>query len=211
MNEQQQQRRNQMIILLIAAMSAIPFGIAWLMKNNPNIIPRESTNNGLLITPIITTERSDLQGFDDFSIEHLKELNGHWVIMNIVPKNTCNKLCQDAIFKTKQLRLMMNKDLVRIRRAVLLMGKMDVNTWCPPKKNSNIKAGCWENDSRLLHIIPSQTMKQNVITISNGKAIEGMLIIMDPLGNLMMQYESGFDPYKVKADLKKLLRISQIG
>ena len=211
MNEQQQQRRNQMIILLIAAMSAIPFGIAWLMKNNPDFIPRDSTNNGSLITPVVMTERIDLQGFDKFSIEHLKELNGHWVIMNIVPKNTCNELCQDAIFKTKQLRLMMNKDLVRIRRAVLLMEEMDIKSWCPPKKNNTIKAGCWEEDSRLLHVTPSQAMKQKIITISHGKTIEGMLLIMDPLGNLMMQYESGFDPYKVKADLKKLLRISQIG
>lgn len=35
--------------------------------------------------------------------------------------------------------------------------------------------------------------------------------LMDPLGNIMMQYESGFDPYKVKSDLHKLLKISQIG
>ena len=34
---------------------------------------------------------------------------------------------------------------------------------------------------------------------------------MDPMGNLMMQYEPGFDPYKVKSDLMHLLRISQIG
>jgi hypothetical protein len=34
---------------------------------------------------------------------------------------------------------------------------------------------------------------------------------MDPLGNLMMQYDPGFDPYDVKKDLKKLLKISQIG
>jgi hypothetical protein len=34
---------------------------------------------------------------------------------------------------------------------------------------------------------------------------------MDPLGNLMMKYAPGFDPYKVRNDLSKLLRISQIG
>jgi len=40
---------------------------------------------------------------------------------------------------------------------------------------------------------------------------EGQILLMDPLGNLMMQYKSGFDPYEIKRDLKKLLRISQIG
>jgi hypothetical protein len=40
---------------------------------------------------------------------------------------------------------------------------------------------------------------------------EGMLFLIDPLGNLMMQYEAGFNTYKVKDDLMHLLRISQIG
>jgi hypothetical protein len=38
-----------------------------------------------------------------------------------------------------------------------------------------------------------------------------MLLLIDPLGNIMMQYEPGFDPYKVKNDLMHLLRASQIG
>jgi hypothetical protein len=41
--------------------------------------------------------------------------------------------------------------------------------------------------------------------------VDGMLFLMDPLGNIMMQYEPDFDPYKVKSDLRKLLKISQIG
>jgi hypothetical protein len=40
---------------------------------------------------------------------------------------------------------------------------------------------------------------------------DGMLFLIDPLGNLMMQYEPGFNTYKVKDDLMHLLRISQIG
>jgi hypothetical protein len=31
------------------------------------------------------------------------------------------------------------------------------------------------------------------------------------LGNLMMKYPTNYDPYKVRNDLSKLLRISQIG
>jgi hypothetical protein len=53
----------------------------------------------------------------------------------------------------------------------------------------------------------STTIKQKV----RPELTSGMLILMDPLGNLMMQYKAGFDPYAVKSDLKKLLRISQIG
>ena len=49
------------------------------------------------------------------------------------------------------------------------------------------------------------------MNIKAGVMPEGMLFLIDPLGNLMMQYEAGFNTYKVKDDLMHLLRISQIG
>ncbi len=47
--------------------------------------------------------------------------------------------------------------------------------------------------------------------IQKSTVPDGLLLLMDPLGNLMMRYAPGFDPYKVKDDLKKLLAVSQIG
>jgi hypothetical protein len=38
-----------------------------------------------------------------------------------------------------------------------------------------------------------------------------MVFLIDPLGNLMLWYENGFDPYDLDKDLKHLLRASQIG
>jgi hypothetical protein len=64
---------------------------------------------------------------------------------------------------------------------------------------------------RLLRSKPAASLVQKLKKIRNTDIPEGMLFLMDPFGNLMMQYEPGFDPYKVKKDLGKLLRISQIG
>jgi hypothetical protein len=47
--------------------------------------------------------------------------------------------------------------------------------------------------------------------VKPGGMPDGMLFLLDPLGNLMMYYEPGFDPYDVVHDLKKLLTVSQIG
>jgi hypothetical protein len=38
-----------------------------------------------------------------------------------------------------------------------------------------------------------------------------MVILMDPLGNAILWYDGGFDPYGLLKDLKHLLRASQIG
>jgi len=197
---QQQQKKNRRTIVILASMSIIPFTIAWLLTKNPDFRPK-STHNGDLIVPVMTTERSELQGIDDFSIKNIDELKGHWVMLNIINSQDCNKVCADAIHATKQLRLMLNKDLTRVRRAVIVVDGLQQDAF----------QAWWKEDDRLIKVKPDDAMMKKLTTISQGKIKEGMLIIMDPLGNLMMQYPVGFDPYDVKRDLKKLLRISQIG
>ncbi|MEO1879643.1 MAG: hypothetical protein ABGX40_06675 [Methylococcales bacterium] len=198
MNEQH--KKNNRTILIIFAISLIPFILAWYMAANLNWSGK-GTNNGELITPPVTTERAEFIGFDDFSRSNMKEVNGHWVLLNVISQKQCSDLCQQAIHKTKQLRLMMNKELTRIRRLVVILSDMD-------KEAAKL---LWKDDLRLLRASAAPSLLQKLKTIRKADVPEGMLFLMDPFGNLMMQYEPGFDPYKVKTDLKKLLRISQIG
>ena len=198
MNEQH--KKNRRIIIVIFAMSVIPFGIAWYLSSNQEWMGG-GTNNGQLITPVVTTERNELTGFDDFSKENMDELKGHWILVNVIPKTDCNSVCQQAIHKTRQLRLMMNKDLTRIRRLVIII---------PEIKADSVKQW-WKDDARLIRTKPAISLIEKLKNIRNGDIPDGMLFIMDPLGNLMMQYEPEFDPYEVKSDLRKLLKISQIG
>lgn len=195
-----QLKRNHILILIVVAMSVIPFAIAWLMAKNPEWLSGKYTNHGELIVPPVVTERSELTGFDAFSRENLAQLNGRWVMINIIPGKDCNPDCLAAIHSSKQLRLMMGKDLTRIRRVVWLLEPVD-----PARA-----ARWWADDLRLLRVRPAATLQKKLLDIRKGGISDGLLL-MDPFGNLMMQYEPGFDPYDVKADLKRLLRISQIG
>jgi hypothetical protein len=195
-----QQKRNQRLILAIFGMSVIPFIIAWYLAEHPETVAGR-TNYGELIIPPITTERTDLSGFDQFSSDNLNELKGRWVMINLIPSSDCNLDCKESIFKSKQLLLMMGKDLTRIRRAVMVFAGVTIDT----------QGAWWSEDSRLLKVIPNQALQKKVEALKQGKVPHGMFILMDPLGNLMMHYQPGFDPYKVKSDLRKLLSISQIG
>jgi hypothetical protein len=195
-----QQNKNRLIILLIFGMSIIPFAMAWILGGKASFIEGK-VNKGQLITPVVTTERTDLIGLDTFSANNIAELQGHWLIVNVIPGDNCNNSCLEAIHKTKQLQLMMNKDFTRIRRVVIVFKDIKpetVNQWL-------------QDDKVLLKVKPSEPLKQKLADIKGGNILDSMLFLMDPLGNLMMQYEPGFDPYKVKSDLMHLLRISQIG
>lgn len=195
-----QHTKNKRTIVLLFSMTIVPFIIAWFLSSNTSWMT-DSTNNGDLIIPPVTTEKSEFIAFDEFSSKNMAELTGHWVLINVVPNKQCNTICQQAIYKTKQLRLMMNKDLTRIRRVVLLIPEINIETAQP----------WWKDDLRLLRTKPAPSLKEKLLAIRKDNIPDGMLFLMDPLGNLMMQYEPDFDPYEVKRDLGKLLRISQIG
>ena len=197
---EKQLKKNRNLILLIFAMGVIPFCIAWYLVINPQILTSR-TNRGDLIIPVITTERTDLTAFDQFSADNIKELPGHWLMINVIPGKHCNEICTQAIYKSRQLRLMLNKDLIRTRRIVVLMDEV----------SATVAASWWENDARLLRMTPSASLRKSLKSIDNGNIADGELFLMDPLGNLMMRYKSGFDPYDVKKDLHKLLKVSQIG
>ena len=195
-----QKKKNQRTIIILALMTLIPFSYAWYLTTDPDFRPG-STNKGDLIIPVITTKRAELQGIDRFSNENIDELKGHWVMLNIIPNQQCNKVCTDAIHATKQIRLMINKDLTRTRRAVVVMHGEQEEGFQP----------WWDKDDRLIKVKPDIALAEKIKQLLGAEMLDGQLILMDPLGNLMMQYKSGFDPYAVKRDLKKLLRISQIG
>lgn len=195
-----QHQKNRLFIVLIFSMTIFPMAIAWILGGKAPFIEGQ-VNKGQLIAPVVATERKDLTGLDNFSIENIAELQGHWVILNVIPNDDCTAVCLDAIHKTKQLRLMLNKDLTRTRRAVLFLKDVKPET-----------ADQWlQDDKVLLKVKPSASFNSKIIKIRNGTLLDGFLLLMDPMGNLMMQYEPGFDPYKVKSDLMHLLRISQIG
>ncbi|MDD5460420.1 MAG: hypothetical protein PHG00_02120 [Methylococcales bacterium] len=242
-----QQKKNRLLILAIFGMTIIPFLIAWGLKENPEVV-KGTTNRGQLVIPPVSTERSDFTGFDAFSVENMGELPGHWLIVNVIPNTGCNEICLDALLKTKQLRLMLNKELPRTRRMVIVFKEpaaeaanqwwlKDTLLWrlrrSENKEDNTLFLSLLREEnkiddalvtklignenrefalnSELIRVKPGTALVKKMTEIRQGEIPDGMLFLIDPLGNLMMQYEPGFDTYKVKDDLMHLLRISQIG
>ena len=179
-------------------MAIIPFSIAWYLASHSTGL-KLGTNNGELISPLITTQAEDFNAYDQFTADNLKELQGHWVMINFVTDKQCQAACLDALYKTHQISLMMGKDIARIRRVVVM----------PQIQQEPVLNQTWQDDARLLKIKLSPTLLQKIQTAQAYQ--DASLLIMDPLGNLMMRYAAQYDPYKVRNDLSKLLRISQIG
>jgi hypothetical protein len=215
-----QQQKNRLTILMLFGMTIIPFCIAWYFSSVPS---SKTTNNGTLIIPPIETAikvaERDFVGIDAFSVQNLKELNGRWGLTLVIPQSECQQRCLESIYKTKQLWMMLSRDLTRVRRVAVLFNEVDpvkAQSWwqwdCQHydlvSKTYAYEKGC---QISLLRVKAGKKLKTQLQHLKQGTIPDGMLFLTDPLGNIMMYYEPNFDPYKVVKDLKKLLSVSQIG
>jgi hypothetical protein len=123
------------------------------------------------------------------------------VLLHVVTDQGCHKECKESLYKTKQIRLMLNKDLLRLRRVLMLDEGADER-----------QAGDrWRDDQYLLRVRPGQGVIELLSDAIGQPLEEGTVFVMDPFGNVLLWYPPGFDPYGVKKDLKRLLSVSQIG
>lgn len=195
-----QLKRNRLLIIAIFAMSIIPFAIAWYLAQHPSSI-KTGTHYGQLIVPPVLTDKAQWTGADPFSAQNLAEIQSHWLLVTVLTQPHCQHACEQTLHKARQLQLMLGKDLTRIRRMVILLSPLTDDSFSP----------LWRDDARLLKVYPDAALQQQLQPALLQPDADGMLLLMDPLGNVMMRYPAGYDPYRVRNDLSKLLKISQIG
>ncbi|MEE9346150.1 MAG: hypothetical protein V3U88_11140 [Methylococcales bacterium] len=200
-NSNKQQKRNRRTIVLMLLMSVLPIVAAILFYINPQWIGSYK-NYGTLITPPLQLQKNDLTAFGDFSQQHFSELDDHWVFIHIMPEqvNSCHERCAKALYHSHQLWIMLNQNLMRLRR-VAVFPSVDVAT----KLKSVI------GDDYLLYAVGSQSLFNQLSTVLPTPIDAGTIVLRDPLGNIMLWYSADFDPYKAKKDLSRLFRTSRIG
>lgn len=191
--------RNRALIILIALMSIIPFGLAWYYAKNPQLITKRS-NYGSLILPPIPLDYGELVAHPVGGSEPLSEIKGRWVMLHMI-SDQCGDRCAETLHKTKQIRLMLNKEIPRVRRLLLIANDSAAADLRP----------VLENDETLLLAVRSEALPEKLAAAVGKPLTEDMVILIDPFGNAALWYDSGFDPYGILKDLKHLLRASQIG
>jgi hypothetical protein len=193
------QGRSRAVIVLIALLSIVPFGLAWYYARHPELIAKTS-NYGTLILPVRQADTDQLLARPVSRAEWLPEIKGRWVLLH-VPAGPCAAACTESLHKTHQARLMLNKEVLRVRRLLLLPAGTPAAELDPILKQ----------DEDLIVAGAPDSLRQTLTEALGKPPADDMVVLMDPLGNLVLWYGTGFDPYKLVKDLKHLLRASQIG
>lgn len=106
----------------------------------------------------------------------------------VVADKVCEAACVDKVTKLRALHILLTKEASRVRRAVTLQG----------------------GDSQQLDL-PEAFPKLERINLTPAQDLVSGVYIIDPNGNLVFRYEMHIDPQLILIDLKKLLKLSQIG
>ena len=151
---------------------------------NPSYFSQNTVNYGELITPVIVTEKSDLEIKGDASLQ------GVWTLAYVT--KSCDALCDQAVADVKTIRTLINMDMRRIQRMLI-----SEDGSVPSSEDKNLILASITNDK-----------------LSNQLASfpENSIFLIDPIGNFMLYYDPKEINIKfVLKDLKRLLKYSRIG
>ena len=180
---------------LLIAVFVVPLLIAismYVMRDTLSIV--KSASHGQLIHPAKSIEILEVK-LHSGEIINIDNIRGKWTYLLYSPK--CDLNCEASLFKLRQTKIATGRESNRVQSIVIT--KLDHNSADILSRYKKMHAG---SDVR--------------VKLESGADIpnsfeSGKVYLIDPLGNLMMQYDKTSSSKGMLKDIKKLLKISNIG
>lgn len=192
MNQGPSQKRSRLQLALIAVVFLGPLVVAaWLYNQGDSHAPSGRTNHGELLEPFVSVR------------DHLSALavagqqDRSWLLI-YANDTRCEDSCRRALYTYRQARLMLGKEMDRVRRVFLHGDSLPDTVFLAEEHPGLITI----EDSSLSGLL------------NNKRPAElpaGGYFLIDPLGNLVMYFQPDLEPAKMVDDIKHLLRLSRIG
>lgn len=192
-------------LILLVAFFVAPIVLAIIMYNTmPEGGPTKTKNHGDLVVPArpLTDVALQSESGKDFKFS---DMNKTWVMI-YVGSADCGKTCTDVLYKMRQSRLAQRGEHLRIKRLYISTtgkAKTSLIKVLNDHPGLEVVSGSAEN----IKLVLSQFKLENKAAAKSANR----LYLVDPFGNLMMSYESNFDPKGLIKDMELLLKISRIG
>jgi cytochrome oxidase Cu insertion factor (SCO1/SenC/PrrC family) len=205
MNEQIDKKartRSRIKIVMVAIIFLAPVVAAtlWNLFGGP---PAKTMNYGELIQPARPLENVEFRtpGGDRVAIDTYK----HKWLMVTFGTGVCDKLCEENIYKMRQVHIATGKHHERVKRLLIVTSKVSNNLQKIMKAYPDMSVAT--GSAKAIQNLADQ------LRTKDGTALDGLnrIYLIDPLGNFMMTYDSNADPGKMRRDLGRLLRVSHIG
>jgi cytochrome oxidase Cu insertion factor (SCO1/SenC/PrrC family) len=191
--------RRRAIFAGVALVFFVPLGIAAYLYYSPAAWrPAGTVNHGMLIEPVRQLPEAALPTIDG-GLTAVDLLRHRWTLL-YVGSGACDERCHQALYQMRQVRLALNQDMDRVQRLFIA-----TEPCCDREFLAREHPGLVVDSdaaARLLALFPAD---------AGPIAGTGRIYLVDPLGNLMMLHPRDSNPKHLLEDLKRLLKLSQIG
>lgn len=202
LTKDQASRKSYTTLWVMIILFAMPYFAAMYFYMNQEKLDLQQSNYGTIISPVRPVESITLKTIDDVDF-NLTDLQGKWILVT-VGSSLCEEECQQNIYKIRQIRKAVAQDRSRVERLFLLTDDKDIDGF-------RIKMKDYEG----MYLIQKSDNEQYEKFMNNflipGQVLADGVYIIDPLGNYMMAYPEKADATKMLDDIRRLLKISQVG
>ena len=182
----------RLTLILIAFCFAAPVFLAMLFQSPLlHYRPTPTKNLGVLISPVVPVNllgpNSGLVTSQS-AVETIAE--AQWTLLYLAPA-ACGA-CVEQTSMLAHVRVSMGRELGRVKLELISPSAISL----PPEANFTVRR--------------SEPSKHSALLASLGLS-DGGVVLLDPLSNAMMRYPANFDGSKIRKDLARLLKASQLG
>lgn len=192
---------NRIKLLAIAALFLLPLAAAVLMfKGQLPLMSGETVNQGSLVQPPVALDWSLAEPATGLPLT--EEPLGSWVVLFPV-NQTCDQACLQKVTGLRQVHRATGREQERIKLVLLSDTQLEENT-------RQQLLGVYPQ----FHLLadPSGSLHQALQRAKPsvaGSALQPTVYLVDPLGNIMMTYETADSETRLSKDLKRLLKWSK--
>jgi cytochrome oxidase Cu insertion factor (SCO1/SenC/PrrC family) len=177
----------------VAVAAVAPFVLAYLTFYF--WAPAGRMNYGELIEPPRPLPEAALALADGRPFR-LATLRGKWFLMQVSP-GTCDESCQRRLYYMRQVRRAQGKNMDRIERVWLISDDAPLD----PAVTRAFEG------TYFVRAAGGSVLREG--PLANESA--GHIYLVDPLGNVMLRFPRDADPTRMRRDIERLLKVSQVG
>ncbi|MDX1513424.1 MAG: hypothetical protein R3174_06740 [Gammaproteobacteria bacterium] len=188
--------RGRWVVAALFLIFFLPVAIAWLINvDPPDWLPLAKSNYGDLFRPPVPFPITHLETVEARPINP-GLLLGKWTLVHVEP-GACLAECDRAVFRMRQARFALGKDMQRIQR--ILIAK--------PEAARDSAQRLQSGDGTIEVVAATPAWFERASFFRPGAEI----YLLDPQGYLVSSYAKDADPNGLISDLERLLKISKIG
>ncbi|EFF77741.1 hypothetical protein HMPREF0004_0920 [Achromobacter piechaudii ATCC 43553] len=197
-------KRSLTPMVLVFLCSLAPIVAAFVVYMNPQWWPADSSNYGTLVSPqrpMPAANELKLTTLDGKPFD-LQSLKGKWLLV-AADGAACPESCARKLYITRNTHASQGKNVDRLARVWFITDNEPV-----PEKVLEAYQGTVMlrvNADQLAYYLLARD------SAAGQPALQDPIWVIDPLGNLMMQYPAQADGVKVRKDISKLVYNSRIG